>query len=69
MSSKTGKLFIILLGPSFFSFISFRDVSARVDLSSYQIFFLFRSVLLSANYSSRYFDADGREIISKNEVC
>jgi len=26
-------------------------------------------VLLSANYLSRYFDADGREIISKNEVC
>jgi len=34
-----------------------------------KILFLFHSVLLSANYLSRYFDADGREIISKNEVC
>ena len=31
--------------------------------------FLFHSVLLSANYVSRYFKTDGGEIIAKNEVC
>ena len=30
---------------------------------------LFHSVLLSANYVSRYFKTDGGEIIAKNEVC
>lgn len=34
-----------------------------------KILFLSCRVLLSANYVSRYFDADGSEIISKNEVC
>ena len=68
MSLRTGKL----LSRAKIVKKAFREICRRgflLSVFSSLLFSCICSVLLSANYISRSFDADGGEVIGKHEVC